>query len=284
MRSSHVSFANAVSDDALVEFVREFGPVAAKAVAEGDRPQTEAMSLEDMLKADLRTPIAAVQDLVTLRRERRTYASALGLLGELMQGENKASVTAMQQHVAGIAEGVWYWPEQWEAERQWRASQNSVPVAWHFDSNRHGSIFRLKNHMFAPEYPTGTLESAMMTRPFHAGHLVLCRLINAFATEVRYFNDRAVEALPFDSLRFGIRPALYQILKHMYLGRAGAQVCRNDQCRQFFESKREGQNYCRHECSQQYRQRQYWAKTGAKKRKSRRRLKQKLRRKKSAKR
>lgn len=115
--------------------------------------------------------------------------------------------------------------------------------------------------------------SALLTRPYDAGHLVLCQLINAFDTEVCYFADRAVEALPYDSLRFGVRPALYQILKHMYLGRVGAQVCRNDRCRQFFESKREGQVYCSIECSQRYRQRQYWTTTGSVRRNKRRRAK-----------
>src|ERR1035437_9841094 len=42
--SPHIIFANAVSDEALVDFVREFGPVAAKEVVEGEQPQTEGIS------------------------------------------------------------------------------------------------------------------------------------------------------------------------------------------------------------------------------------------------
>jgi hypothetical protein len=294
LRSPHLSFANALTDEALIDFVSEFGPVAAKEVVEVEQKQQEGMSLEDLDKVDRRTSIGAVQDLATLRSERRTYASALELLAELKSGENAASVTAIQQHISVIAEGVWYWPEQWEAERQWRASHSSGPVAWHFDPNRRDYIWRLKAHVFRLEPPRPNsltqqdLDEAIETlarhfawsvvtiRPYSAGHQVLCKLINAFDTEVQYFGDRAVEGLPFGSLRFGMRPALYVILKHLYLGRAGAQVCSNDRCRRFFESEREGQVYCSAECSQRYRQRQYWAKSGSERRKQRRAKKSSL--------
>jgi hypothetical protein len=73
---------------------------------------------------------------------------------------------------------------------------------------------------------------------------VLSALINAFDTEVRYFADRPVETLAFGSLRFGVRPALYLVLKHLYLGGSGALVCENDRYRRFFESERAGQRFC----------------------------------------
>lgn len=293
MPSPHIIFPNAVSDEALVDFVREFGPVAAKEVVEGEQPQAEGMSLEDL---DWRTSIAAVQDLATLRRERQTYASALGLLAELSRGEDAANITHIQQHISIIADGASYWPQQWEAEKRWRDSHSPVSVAWHFDTNCSDYIWQLEYdayHREPPELgsltkqelavPPSTLTdfascetldtpsrwSVLLTRPYRAGHLVLCQLINAFDTEVQYFAKRAVETLPFGSLRFGIRPALYLILKHMYLGRAGVQVCSNDRCRRFFESKRGGQVYCSCECSQQYRQRRYWAESGSEQRKRR---------------
>jgi hypothetical protein len=273
--------------------------VAAKAVEKGERPQppTEGTSLEDFDKVDRRVSIGAVQDLATLRREREIYASALELLAELRRGEDAASVTVIKQHISVIAAGASYWPQQWEAEEQWCASHASR-IAWHFDKSGSDYLWHLEFDAYHGKPPRlhslakqelddpidGTLTyfdvcddpddpstwCGLFTRPYPAGHLVLCKLINAFDTEVWSFGDRPVEALPFNSLRFGIRPALYQILKHMYLGRAGAQVCRNDRCRQFFESKREGQIYCSTECSQQYRQREYWATSGSERRKKRR--------------
>src|SRR5205807_2312726 len=77
------------------------------------------------------------------------------------------------------------------------------------------------------------------------GQAVLCKLINAFPTEVlTYHDDHPVDTLPLFSLRFGIRPALYVILKTEYLGRGGAMICANDRCGQFFVSERAGQRYC----------------------------------------
>jgi hypothetical protein len=286
--SPHISFANAVSDDALIGFVSEFGPVAAKEVVEVEPTQPEEMTLEDWDKFDWRTSIGAIQDLATLRRERRTYASALELLAELRRGEDAASVRAIQQHISIIADGASYWPQQWEAEKQWRTSHSLAPVAWHFDTNRSDYIWLLESHAIRSEQklddPIETLSdlpsSALITKPYRSGHLVLCQLINTFDTEVQYFGNRAVEALPFYSLRFGIRPALYLILKHLYLGRAGAQICSNDRCRRFFESARDGQVYCSTGCSQRHRQRQYWTTSGSERRKQRRAKKSSLKRKK----
>jgi hypothetical protein len=252
----------------LTDFVNEFGPVAANEVLEVESTRPEGMSLLDQF--DYRTSRGAIQDLAALRREQRTFASTLELLAELRRGENSASIAAIQQPIAGIADGVSYWPEQWDAERQWRTSHNSAPIAWHFDASRRDYILLLKSDASHPKPPRPTFASVTRTPPYSAGHLVLCALFNAFDTKLEHFGDGAVEALPFDSLRFGIRPALYQILKHVYLGHVGIQVCRNDRCRQFFESTRGGQVYCSTECSERYRQRQYWAKSGSDQRKRRR--------------
>src|SRR4030088_2788979 len=72
--------------------------------------------------------------------------------------------------------------------------------------------------------------------PYKAAHSVLCGLINTFRTEVDQVGDTPVEALPFGSLRFGVRPILYLILRHEYLWRGGAVVCSNDRCGRFFVS------------------------------------------------
>jgi hypothetical protein len=279
-----------VSDNALIGFVREFGPVVAKTVKEVEPTRPKGMSLEDLERFDSRTSICAIQDLATLRRERQTYASTLGLLAELRRGEDAADVTVIKEHISVIADGASYWPLQWETEKQWRASHSPAPLAWRFDTDRSDYLWQLEYDAYHREPPGLKLDerieteadftacetadpatwSALLTRPYPAGHRVLCQLINAFDTEVLYLAGRAIEALPFESLRFGIRPALYQILKHIYLGRAGAQICRNDRCRQFFEGKREGQVYCSNECSQRYRQRLYWTTTGSAQRNKRR--------------
>lgn len=277
LASPHISFPNATSDQALMEFVEEFGPVVATDVFEDKVDQTQAngTSLEEK---DWRGFVGARQDLATLRIERRTYAAALELLTELRLGENAVDISAIQRHISDIADGVSSWPEQREAERQWRTSHNFAPMAWHFDSNQRHFIWLLKADVFLQEPPpldgafgTGPdyVGWALRMKPYRAGHLVLCALINAFDTEVKYFKDRPVETSPFGSLRFGVRPALYLILKHLYLGGSGVPVCGNDRCRRFFENERAGQRFCTPECSQRYRQRKYWAKAGSDLRKRR---------------
>ncbi len=295
--SPHIIFANAVTDDELISFVAEFGPVAAKEIHESKPTEPEWTSSEAWDKFDWRTSIFAVQDLATLRSERQTYASALELLAEVRRGEGEANVEAIKNNISIIADGVSHWPKQWEAEQEWRRSSNSpFPIAWRFDSNHSDYFWQLEYDVYHRKPPgsdssgeqgfddslDGTADytvsetddpstwSVLLTRPYRAAHLVLCHLINAFDTRIECFQgDRAVEALPYAAVRFGIRPVLYIILKHIYLGSAGVQVCANDRCRRFFESKRGGQRYCLPECSQQFRQREYWATSGSKRRKLR---------------
>ena len=296
--SPHIIFANARSDDELVSFVAEFGPVAAKEVEE-IKPSDPVASDE----FDWRISILAVQDLATLRSERQIYASALELLTEIRRGEGEADVEVIKKHISMIAEGASQWPEQWEAEQKWRASNGPFPIAWRFDSNHRDYLWGLKYDVYhrkppgsdslgeqqfdeetsftASETDDPSTWSALLTTPYRAAHLVLCLLINAFDTKIQCFHgDRAVETLPFAPVPFGIRPVLYLILKHIYLGSVGVQVCANDRCRRFFESKRAGQAYCKQECSQQHRQRKYWSDRGSELRKRQRAKKRSLKRKK----
>jgi hypothetical protein len=210
---------------------------------------------------------------------------------ELERGRDKSAASAILQHVTTIADGVWYWPDQCEAERAWRQEQPFGPTTWHSDRGNRDSFSQWKYDVEwwvqfeqtpAPQrdaYPDSDSYLRALTRHvFHprprahdVGHDVLCKLINTFRTEVlNNYDDHPVDALPLFSLRFGIRPALYVILKKEYLGRGGAMICGNDRCGQFFVSERAGQRYCSADCSQQYRQREYWVRTGAKKRKRRR--------------
>lgn len=271
--SPHLSFSNATADEALVEFVKEFGPVVGTEVVENkaDPADSSGISGNDWNELDGKVLVAALQDLATLRLERRTFAAALALLEELRH-EKRVSIPAIQQHISDIADGVWYWPTQRDSEREWRASHNLPPIAWQFDRNRCDFIYFLRTSISSQPQPldgghvTGHNSHAWplaTTEPRRAGHLVLCALINAFHTEVQYSKDRPVEALPFGALLFGVRPALYLILKHLYLGGGCAPVCGNDRCRRFFEIKRGGQRFCKAECSEQYRQRKYWAMRGS---------------------
>ena len=290
--SPHIRFANALDDERLTAFVREFGPVVPSEVSIQEPPDPEQMTMEEHARRVWYSNVTAVQTLATLRTEQRTYAAALRLMIELKRGRNKSAASAVLPHVSTIADGVRYWPDQCEAERVWRQGQSLGPITWHFDTETRDSFARWKHEMewqlqfektptpnrdaysdsdsYLKAFALNRIAFATRPSPDHVGHNVLCRLINTFPTKVEHLHGHPVECLPWFSLRFGIRQALYLILKNEYLGRGGAAVCGNDRCGDFFVRERAGDKFCRPECSQQYRQRQYWFRTGASKRKRRR--------------
>lgn len=145
--SPHIRFANALDDVRLTAFVREFGPVVPSEVSIHEPPDLDQMSWDEPGRAERRSTISAVQTLPTLRREQRTYAAALRLMVELRRGEDKSDGNAILQHVSEIAEGVWYWPGQYEAERVWRKARPFRPPIWHFDSEDRSLFSMCKHHV-----------------------------------------------------------------------------------------------------------------------------------------
>jgi hypothetical protein len=229
--SPHTIFGNATSDEKLIEFVRRFGPLIASPWR-----SSAAGSQNGWL-----------QDMSMLRSEQRTFAAALGLLAEIRRGD-LAGISVIQQYISHIRDGVSSWPGQCEAETHLRSEAHHKRLFWTFDYDRMNFIW--------------DLHASVLDSPIAASNMVLCELINAFPTTVQYWGDRPIEFLPYNSLTFGVRPALYQILRHLYLGGTGALVCDNDRCHQFFDSKRSGQRFCSLDCSQQARQRKYWDERG----------------------
>ncbi|MGZ4829201.1 MAG: hypothetical protein ACXV78_06110 [Candidatus Angelobacter sp.] len=256
-RSPHIQFANANSDKELIAFVREFGPVVASHLEEHG-PLSDVDSEEDQRETRI-----AVQDLSILRREQTLYKSALCLLSELYRGEKRARLRVIHNCAIAIVQGVSEWPRDWEMENQLRSKARQGTPAWHFDDNKSSTLAAWKFWIESEPQPLAG------PGPFQAAHHMLCDLINAFPTEVEFIVDRPIETLPFDSIRYGLRPALYLILKYEYLKRGGIDICRNDSCYRFFVSERLNQQFCSEDCSRRYRQRQYWARTGAKRRKLR---------------
>jgi hypothetical protein len=272
--SPHICFANANTDAELLEFVSRFGPIAAAEITTIEPPDPHRVSLEEAEKIDWRVSIRAVQEMQTLRRERRTYAAALAIVSELQRGEERANGAAIQEHVSRIAEGVWFWPEENAKERRWLAANSTGSIGWTFNSSRRDYISRIGSQIIATglirENSAGVSFDPFRLRPYRAGHTIICELVNSFQTEVLLW-PAPIEAPPFRSWLFGVRPLLYLVLKETYLGRGGARLCTNDRCGRFFESERAGQQFCSSECSQRYRQRKYWTRSGSKKRKVQRR-------------
>jgi hypothetical protein len=84
--SPHIRFANALDDEKLTAFVREFGPVVPSEVSIQEPPDPEQMTVEEHARRVSYSTVTAVQTLATLRTEQRTYAAAPQLMIELKRG------------------------------------------------------------------------------------------------------------------------------------------------------------------------------------------------------
>lgn len=71
------------------------------------------------------------------------------------------------------------------------------------------------------------------------------------------------------SIRYGIRPLLYSLLRREFLYPRDVAICANSQCKEFFEIERAGQRFCSADCSLHQRQRDYWQDRGKKLREKR---------------
>lgn len=276
--SPHIRFANATNDVELLRFVRKFGPVAAGQLTTIEPPDPYDMSFEEARGIDWRTSIRAVQTYADLRREREIYSSALALMNEVQRGEQSAGGQAIEEYVSKIVKGTALWPKECAKQELWFKRNPVSSSGWSFDRSSLNYVRWSAERIFIPdstqvdEKDNGFIHPSRLSA-FRAGHQVLCELVNSFRTEVLTWEDRPIEAPGIFSWLFGVRPILYLILKHAYLGTGGTRVCGNDRCRKFFESERAGQQFCSPECSQRFRQNRYWARSGSKMRKKRRRQK-----------
>ena len=89
--------------------------------------------------------------------------------------------------------------------------------------------------------------------------IVICELANVFQGRV-FPNPPEMHS----SIRYGVRPLLYSILRREFIYPAETVVCANTNCRDFFKVERSGQLFCSAECSRRQRQREYFQKRGKK--------------------
>jgi hypothetical protein len=243
-------FANAGSDEELIDFVRRFGPVVAKtaSLSELKVPLTAISNL-------FTRTITATQDMNELRNEQRIFRAALHIVNLLHQDEKKFDVEASRDWIGQIAAGIAKWPVQWERERSERNSQPD------WELTEKSLNFILHTITFAKMLPPAPLRDA---------RIVICELVNCFRSKM-FFSRRDLHG----SIQFGIRPLLYSILRRQLVAPRELSVCANTQCRDFFNLERAGQRFCCAECSQKQRQRIYWKAKGKELREIRSRRKSK---------
>jgi hypothetical protein len=240
--SPEILFANADTDDKLVAFVRRFGPVIAKqAYTNFERPE------KGLSEPRFPPRLCAVQDLRELRNEQLIFRSALVLMMQLT--ESPFDFLSAQRLIGEIASRIIDWPKQWERERV----QSKKEPFWNF---RADVLQRIKQ--LAVGGPDCLLPSAL------DGRIVLCELVNSFRPIV-FPNPLEMHA----SIKYGIRPLLYAILRRQFISPRDVSACANSQCRNLFNIDRTGQQFCCTECSIHQRQRTYWSERGKKLRKKR---------------
>jgi hypothetical protein len=258
--SPHIEFANANDDQKLIRFVQHFGPVVVSSLREEER----AISPEGPFNFQTsQTILMARQDLTELRNERRVYHAALVLIAELRL--KKSNIQTIQDCILEIVKGVCEWPKQWERERQLRANGLGCAAQpqWRFGEDNLSHL-ETQRYLATRKNSGDPLRDALFgAKPAHAGHYVICELVNAFSPLVYPWGDSPVEAPNWD-LTGGIRPVLYYILRREYLQAGGIAICRNTECRDVFEIERSGQEFCSDVCSRLQRQREYWKKIGKK--------------------
>jgi hypothetical protein len=198
--------------------------------------------------------LIAHQDMQELRNERAVYHAALAVVMQL--GRPKYDYDSAQQHIKTIADNVREWPSQWERER----TQRQTEPRWKL---REESLKRIEGLPSLP--PDLFLPDSL------GGNIVICELVNSFPATA-FPNPAELHG----SIRFGIRPLLYAILRRHLFKPMGFFACLNEHCRPFFSIERSGQRFCSPECSIRHRQRVYWREKGKKLRKDRTARRRKL--------
>ncbi|MGB8031793.1 MAG: hypothetical protein WCF30_19235, partial [Terracidiphilus sp.] len=240
-------FTDRLSDDDLIDFVRDFGPVVSKSwkllpfVPPPGPWRADDPSVQILMRVR--------QDLQELRSERRIYKAAFGLLVELDKKPIEFDVDCAKQQMAEIARDIRGWPRQWNREKKERGENPLWRV-------RGDSIRRIA--ALAKSGPDLLLPPQLDAR------IVICELVNVFPS-LAFPNPPEMHSY----IRFGIRPLLYSILRREFFQTRDVGVCANTQCRAFFEVERAGQRFCDDECSRSQRQRDYWKNRGKRVRKKR---------------
>jgi hypothetical protein len=256
----HVAFANAVTDDALLDFVRTFGPVRAYRLTSTVRGRKgEPTKKEHAVPA-----VEARERLSDLRREQRAFRATAHLLGNLAA----APIETLTRNVAGIAldwrlpvlpQG---WTEQSEAAAEGNVREAALRVMERLGRRRFAGTTP-----YAPEVLDEVAKRAATLKPKSAEQLreaavgVAIAISAAFAPRLRPVligGRRAFSRAPTIE-RTGVRRALYGLLVEAFergsRGEAAALgVCargpspRRPACGTVFLIDRRGSRFCSRAC------------------------------------
>jgi hypothetical protein len=245
-QSPEMCFANANTDEKLIAFVRRFGPVVAKCVED-----TRMVPDKELGEPRFPSRLIAQQDMQELRNEHAVYRAGLELVLQLSAPDY--DYVSAQQLIQAIASGIKKWPQQWKREK----SERRVEPRWNLSTR---ALERIEQLSSVPPDPVLADE---LTNKLD-GRIVICELVNSFPS-IAFPNPMEMHS----SIKFGVRPLLYAILRRQFLYPRGFLICSNSECRNFFNIERAGQQFCSPKCSLHHRQRIYWQEYGKKLRKKR---------------
>ena len=161
--SPHIRFANADSDDALIDFVRGFGPVVSKNWKM--LPFDPRIRPEGAAESEVQMLMRAQQNLQELRIEQRIYKAALGLVVELVKRPAEYDFTSAKQWMVEIALNIQDWPRQWNREKKERG-QNPLWRVRGDAMRRIAAVARSGPDLLLP--------------PQVDARIVICELVNVF--------------------------------------------------------------------------------------------------------
>ena len=240
LRAPHIRFANAVSEEKIVEFVRTYGPINGLREAWKALPQRKYAAL------------TVIESLQRIRRERMLFLAVLKLSRSLLS--KTEDIEGIRNALADMAHSVNQPGAEWErdAERKW-----------------HGTEYGFFLSQFALDvdggWPSGVrlddfLRGLKATTASECGWQILCRILNAFPPKLVPKSRGVVEIPPHE--RRGILAALYFMLRVDVLRRNKIGTCEQRDCLKYFRTERYGQRFCSADCSRLHRQRDYWQRKG----------------------
>jgi hypothetical protein len=228
----HVQFANADTDEKLIEFVRQYGPLNGK------------------WKPSI--PREVMESLTGLRRERLVVTSALRLMiGLTGEGDDSTITAGLGDLIHASLQTAPDWgiehPKKWHGYECYLAvSTRAREDGDEFDAGRD----RLEN------FVRGL--SGKRVREY--GWLALAVVLNQFPPLLFPTKQGLMEMPEWN--RNGVIPALFYMVRQDCLRGNQIQMCDQRDCGNFFAVERYGQRFCSLRCSQLQRQRDYWQRRG----------------------
>ncbi|MFZ0517923.1 MAG: hypothetical protein WBF45_17340 [Acidobacteriaceae bacterium] len=218
-----------------------------KIFAETFAQQSEPLSPSNL---PVRHLLKGIAESIDEKVDKPNHASALRLAKIFAAGiQNHLDqpiydYSSAQKLIRAIATNIQDWPSQWEREKSLRGGE----PRWKLSSE---SLKRIEVLSNSPR--------DRFLADFVDGRIVICELLNSFPSTV-FPNPVEMHS----SIRFGIRPLLYSILRRQFINPRGFGFCANTECRNFFNIERAGQQFCSSACSLHHRQRIYWQEHGKK--------------------